>query len=158
MNELYHHDIKGQKWGVRRFQNPDGSLTEKGKKRYSSITKVKTKNDDIYLGRRKRRKSSQDSDYEIIKQGKRIGHLFLEKHGDDLYINWIDVKAKERGKGYAQAVLKSVMSEAKKNGYKSASLEVPDGDASAHHVYKKLGFKDSGSIDEYYMQKMKRKL
>lgn len=34
-NELYHHGIKGQKWGVRRFQNKDGTLTPYGKKRYS---------------------------------------------------------------------------------------------------------------------------
>lgn len=34
-NELYHHGIKGQKWGVRRFQNEDGSLTAKGEKRYN---------------------------------------------------------------------------------------------------------------------------
>ena len=33
MNELYHHGIKGQKWGIRRYQNPDGSLTDLGKKR-----------------------------------------------------------------------------------------------------------------------------
>ena len=33
-NELYHHGIKGQKWGVRRFQNPDGSYTAAGKRRY----------------------------------------------------------------------------------------------------------------------------
>ena len=32
--ELHHHGIKGQKWGVRRFQNEDGSLTPAGKKRY----------------------------------------------------------------------------------------------------------------------------
>lgn len=32
--ELHHHGIKGQKWGVRRFQNKDGSLTPAGKKRY----------------------------------------------------------------------------------------------------------------------------
>ena len=32
-NELYHHGIKGQKWGVRRFQNEDGTLTEAGRKR-----------------------------------------------------------------------------------------------------------------------------
>ena len=30
---LSHHGIKGQKWGVRRFQNSDGSLTEAGKAR-----------------------------------------------------------------------------------------------------------------------------
>ena len=34
--ELYHWGIKGMKWGVRRFQNPDGSLTPAGKKRYSA--------------------------------------------------------------------------------------------------------------------------
>ena len=33
--ELYHHGIKGMKWGVRRFQNKDGSLTNAGKKRYN---------------------------------------------------------------------------------------------------------------------------
>ena len=31
---IYHHGIKGQKWGVRRFQNKDGSLTAKGRQRY----------------------------------------------------------------------------------------------------------------------------
>lgn len=33
-DELYHHGIKGQKWGRRRFQNEDGSLTPAGKERY----------------------------------------------------------------------------------------------------------------------------
>lgn len=31
---LMHHGIKGQHWGIRRFQNPDGSYTEAGKERY----------------------------------------------------------------------------------------------------------------------------
>lgn len=30
---LEHHGIKGQRWGVRRFQNPDGTLTDRGRKR-----------------------------------------------------------------------------------------------------------------------------
>ncbi len=35
-NELYHHGIKGQRWGIRRFQTKSGSLTNLGRKRYSS--------------------------------------------------------------------------------------------------------------------------
>lgn len=38
--ELYHHGIKGQKWGVRRFQNPDGTLTALGKQRLGQLGKV----------------------------------------------------------------------------------------------------------------------
>lgn len=34
-DELKHYGIKGMKWGVRRFQNKDGSLTADGRKRYS---------------------------------------------------------------------------------------------------------------------------
>lgn len=32
-NELRHHGVLGMKWGVRRFQNADGSLTPAGKKK-----------------------------------------------------------------------------------------------------------------------------
>lgn len=33
-NSIYHHGVKGQKWGVRRYQNEDGSLTPQGMARY----------------------------------------------------------------------------------------------------------------------------
>ena len=39
---LMHYGIKGQKWGIRRYQNPDGTLTEAGKARYDrAVTKAK---------------------------------------------------------------------------------------------------------------------
>ena len=34
---LAHHGVKGQRWGERRFQNPDGSLTEKGKRQIKTL-------------------------------------------------------------------------------------------------------------------------
>ena len=46
-NELYHFGIKGMKWGIRRYQNKDGSLTAAGKSRYSSEQRRK---DETYYG------------------------------------------------------------------------------------------------------------
>ena len=35
---IEHHGVKGQKWGVRRYQNPDGTLTDEGKKRLGRMS------------------------------------------------------------------------------------------------------------------------
>lgn len=57
-NSLQHHGIKGQKWGVRRYQNKDGSLTNAGKQRQASTKEsVKDLSDDEL---RKRIKRLQD--------------------------------------------------------------------------------------------------
>lgn len=45
-DELYHYGIKGQKWGIRRYQNKDGSLTAAGKKRRSSPDEVRNMSTD----------------------------------------------------------------------------------------------------------------
>lgn len=42
---LEHHGIKGQRWGVRRYQNPDGSLTDAGRKRYGTSNKYLSADD-----------------------------------------------------------------------------------------------------------------
>ena len=50
--ELYHHGILGQKWGIRRYQNKDGSLTAEGKNRktvfVSGSSKTQDKNSPYY--------------------------------------------------------------------------------------------------------------
>ena len=44
---LQHHGVKGQRWGVRRYQNKDGSLTSAGKKRRSMSEVVKDAHEAI---------------------------------------------------------------------------------------------------------------
>ena len=46
-NELEHHGILGMKWGVRRFQNPDGTLTPEGKERYYGTKEQKAFSRDL---------------------------------------------------------------------------------------------------------------
>lgn len=61
---LEHHGIKGQKWGIRRFQNPDGSLTNAGRKRYGDSSggeKSSSAPKRSIFGRRKSSSSSSES-------------------------------------------------------------------------------------------------
>ena len=64
-NELYHHGIKGQKWGVRRFQNKNGSLTAAGKKRYDEYQK-KESDYRTKLKKISKNKNLSDKEKELI--------------------------------------------------------------------------------------------
>ena len=46
-SELYHFGVKGMKWGVRRYQNKDGSLTAEGKKHVADYKKAVSLNKEI---------------------------------------------------------------------------------------------------------------
>ena len=60
---LAHHGTKGQRWGVRRFQNSDGSLTAAGKLRYSVDKKVDPKSAE----KLKKRQVKEDAKLERLK-------------------------------------------------------------------------------------------
>ena len=84
---LIHHGIKGQKWGVRRFQNKDGSLTFRGRSRYNY------KESDSYKNgtRGERQKQSGDYNYNKMRYGERSA-------------NRIQYDVNERGKTRKQAL------------------------------------------------------
>ena len=66
-NTLKHYGIKGMKWGVRRFQNSNGTLTDEGKKRYgSSANPRKAMRKDI--------KADIERAYNVGKSGTYMGY------------------------------------------------------------------------------------
>ena len=58
-NELYHFGIKGMKWGIRRYQNEDGSLTPAGKKHYGNMSDDKLQK-SLYKQVKKARANQSD--------------------------------------------------------------------------------------------------
>lgn len=93
-NELYHHGILGMKWGVRRYQNSDGSLTSVGKNRYNKNNKSTSYDKKKQSKINNKQSVKQMSDEELRKK---ISRLELEKKYSELLTN-SEKKSISRGK------------------------------------------------------------
>lgn len=68
--ELLHYGVPGMKWGVRRYQNKDGSLTRRGKKHKAAALKGLREERDEYLKKAEDRKVANAKDASALKQVK----------------------------------------------------------------------------------------
>lgn len=69
-NQLYHHGVKGMRWGVRRYQNPDGTLTAAGRKRQERLERKQPHED--YANAHSKKDVSQMSTKELQARNNRL--------------------------------------------------------------------------------------
>lgn len=92
-NELYHYGVKGQKWGVRRYQNSDGSLTAAGKKHYKGAKTKKEETDKNFEANKQKHEEMRskvqkkttdlEKEFDNSEKGKRL-HSNVKNTENDL--------------------------------------------------------------------------
>lgn len=127
-NYLSHHGVLGQKWGIRRYQNPDGTLTAEGRKRLEKDFKKKSNNDSFAAYRRSKDLDQagvvSGKDYDVIKAGSTIGRQTSANEKIDSNRKYV------------------YLTDSDKNNYQNFAKAGWFGDASKMHEVKMTAVKD----------------
>ena len=110
-NELIHHGIKGMRWGVRRYQNKDGSLTKAGRKKMAKLDKEYSK---LIGQNRNRNRNTESPNTRLSKMTDdeiraRINRINLERDYLDLINNQDSINKQSEGKGFIKTVRSDVI-------------------------------------------------
>ncbi len=154
--ELYHHGILGQKWGLRRYQNADGTLTPEGRERMLARarkyeSKANTTVGENYSAKLKRAKLNQkakDARYEVRKSDLKKARLKKSENN-----------AKRSVKDMSDEELKREIARAKlENEYNQLHPKhVSAGQKFASYVFKRMILPSATSVGTAYFTKVGKK-
>lgn len=163
-NELYHHGVIGMKWGVRRYQNEDGSYTKKGLERYNKsredyqsakeahkTSKTKTTSDAKRAAKKKLTESKKDLRRSVkVDRGRDI-----YREGYDTYDVRRNARVAHIAVGVASSIGISIVRSQAQSSVSAikATQAILIGEASAHAAISVLKHKTLSDMRAYRNRK-----